>query len=99
MVLVSLLSFSSLQQSANDNTNRIKSLSPFYLLSRIANCCHFLRVSVAKVWHKKIFRNCTSGQNLGISVTRELILLYWRTGKVLSEKANEAGWGSKTIEA
>ena len=33
-----------------------------------------------------------------LSVTKELILLYWRTGKVLSEKVNNERWGSKTME-
>ena len=33
-----------------------------------------------------------------LSVTKELIMLYWRTGKMLSEKINNEGWGSKTME-
>ncbi len=33
-----------------------------------------------------------------LSVTKELIMLYWRTGKMLSEKVNNEGWGSKTME-
>lgn len=33
-----------------------------------------------------------------LSVTRELTLLYWRTGKMLSEKVNNEGWGAKTLE-
>lgn len=33
-----------------------------------------------------------------LSVTKELILLYWRTGKALSEKVNNEGWGAKTME-
>jgi predicted nuclease of restriction endonuclease-like (RecB) superfamily len=32
------------------------------------------------------------------SITRELILLYWRIGKMLTEKATEEGWGSKTLD-
>lgn len=31
-------------------------------------------------------------------ITKELILLYWRTGKVISEKVNNEGWGAKTME-
>lgn len=31
-------------------------------------------------------------------VTKELILLYWRTGKVLLEQSNREGWGAKTLE-
>lgn len=33
-----------------------------------------------------------------LSVTRELTLLYWRTGKVLVEKVSQEGWGAKTLE-
>lgn len=33
-----------------------------------------------------------------ISVTRELITLYWRIGKHLSEKISKEGWGAKTLE-
>lgn len=33
-----------------------------------------------------------------LSVTRELTLLYWRTGKMLAEKIAKEGWGAKTIE-
>ncbi len=33
-----------------------------------------------------------------LSVTRELTLLYWRTGKVLAEKVIDGGWGAKTME-
>jgi hypothetical protein len=33
-----------------------------------------------------------------LSVTRELTLLYWRTGKMLTEKVNKEGWGAKTLE-
>lgn len=33
-----------------------------------------------------------------LSVTRELTLLYWRTGKMISEKVNTEGWGAKTLE-
>src|SRR5262249_19573807 len=31
------------------------------------------------------------------SVTRELVMLYWRIGKSLSEKSQKEGWGSKVI--
>ncbi len=33
-----------------------------------------------------------------LSVTKELTLLYWRTGKMLLEKVNNEGWGAKTLE-
>lgn len=33
-----------------------------------------------------------------LSVTKELILLYWRIGKNLSEKNQMEGWGSKVVE-
>jgi predicted nuclease of restriction endonuclease-like (RecB) superfamily len=33
-----------------------------------------------------------------LSVTKELILFYWRTGKLLSEMISNQGWGSKTLE-
>jgi predicted nuclease of restriction endonuclease-like (RecB) superfamily len=33
-----------------------------------------------------------------LSVTKELTLLYWRTGKMLLEKVNDEGWGAKTLE-
>jgi predicted nuclease of restriction endonuclease-like (RecB) superfamily len=33
-----------------------------------------------------------------LSVTKELTLLYWRTGKMISEKVNKEGWGAKTLE-
>jgi predicted nuclease of restriction endonuclease-like (RecB) superfamily len=33
-----------------------------------------------------------------LSVTRELIMLYWRIGRVLSDKVSQEGWGAKTIE-
>ncbi|MBX9744755.1 MAG: PDDEXK nuclease domain-containing protein [Chlamydiales bacterium] len=33
-----------------------------------------------------------------ISINKELIELYWRIGKMLSEKALSESWGSKTIE-
>ena len=33
-----------------------------------------------------------------LSVTKELILLYWRTGKMLAEKVTKEGWGAKTLE-
>src|ERR1700733_2624927 len=33
-----------------------------------------------------------------LSVTRELTLLYWRTGKMLAEKVNKEGRGAKTLE-
>lgn len=35
---------------------------------------------------------------VALSVTKELVLLYWRTGKVLSEKVNNEKWGAKTME-
>lgn len=33
-----------------------------------------------------------------LSVTKELTLLYWRTGKMLAGKVNKEGWGAKTLE-
>jgi predicted nuclease of restriction endonuclease-like (RecB) superfamily len=33
-----------------------------------------------------------------VSINKELIELYWRIGKMLSEKALSESWGSKTIE-
>lgn len=33
-----------------------------------------------------------------LSVTKELTLLYWRTGKMIKEKVDKEGWGAKTIE-
>ncbi len=33
-----------------------------------------------------------------LSITKELILLYWRVGKILSEKTREEGWGAKPLE-
>lgn len=33
-----------------------------------------------------------------LSVTRELMKLYWKIGKRLSEKISEQGWGAKTID-
>lgn len=33
-----------------------------------------------------------------LSVTKELVLLYWRIGKMLSEKSDNEGWGAKTLE-
>ncbi|MFH1831499.1 MAG: DUF1016 N-terminal domain-containing protein, partial [bacterium] len=33
-----------------------------------------------------------------LAVTKELIMLYWRTGKSLSEKISREKWGAKTIE-
>lgn len=33
-----------------------------------------------------------------LSVTHELTLLYWRTGKTLSQKVQKEGWGAKTLE-
>jgi predicted nuclease of restriction endonuclease-like (RecB) superfamily len=33
-----------------------------------------------------------------LSVTKELTLLYWRTGKMLLEKVNDEGWEAKTLE-
>lgn len=33
-----------------------------------------------------------------LAVTKELIMLYWRTGKVLLEMSVKGGWGAKTLE-
>ena len=33
-----------------------------------------------------------------LSVTKEVILFYWRTGKILSEMISQKGWGAKTLE-
>lgn len=33
-----------------------------------------------------------------LSVTKEITLLYWRIGKMLSEKIHHEGWGAKTID-
>ncbi len=33
-----------------------------------------------------------------LAVTKELILLYWRIGKMLSEKITDERWGAKTID-
>lgn len=33
-----------------------------------------------------------------MSVNRELVLLYWRVGKDILEKQNQAGWGAKVID-
>jgi len=33
-----------------------------------------------------------------MSITKELTALYWRIGKMLSEKVAVEGWGAKTIE-
>lgn len=33
-----------------------------------------------------------------LSITKEATLLYWRTGKILSEMISENRWGSKTLE-
>jgi len=33
-----------------------------------------------------------------LSITKEVTLLYWRTGKVLSEMVLSGGWGAKTLE-
>ncbi|NGX54503.1 MAG: hypothetical protein KR126chlam2_00114 [Chlamydiae bacterium] len=32
-----------------------------------------------------------------LSVTKELTFLYWRIGRMLSQKSSEEGWGAKTI--
>ena len=32
-----------------------------------------------------------------VSVNRELIALYWKTGQIISEKEKEGGWGAKVI--
>lgn len=33
-----------------------------------------------------------------ISATKELVLLYWRIGKIIVEKVANEGWGAKTLE-
>jgi hypothetical protein len=33
-----------------------------------------------------------------LSVTKELTMLYWRTGKTLSQWSSEEKWGAKTLE-
>jgi predicted nuclease of restriction endonuclease-like (RecB) superfamily len=33
-----------------------------------------------------------------LSVTQELIMLYWRIGKAISHKMSAEGWGAKTID-
>lgn len=33
-----------------------------------------------------------------LSITKELTLLYWRSGKVLLEKTEREGWGAKTLD-
>ena len=33
-----------------------------------------------------------------LSITKELIMFYWRTGKILSTKAKDAGWGASTLK-
>lgn len=33
-----------------------------------------------------------------LSITKELAMLYWRTGRVLSERITQEGWGSKTMK-
>ncbi len=33
-----------------------------------------------------------------LSVTKELTMLYWRTGKVLLKRSSKEGWGAKTLE-
>jgi len=33
-----------------------------------------------------------------LSITKELIMLYWRIGKILIEKTREEGWGAKPLE-
>mgnify|MGYP003392905978 CR=1 FL=1 len=39
-----------------------------------------------------------SQMRAALSVTQELIMLYWRIGKMLAEKIDTEGWGAKTIE-
>lgn len=39
-----------------------------------------------------------SQMRAALSVTKELIMLYWRIGKMLAEKIDKEGWGAKTIE-
>ena len=31
-------------------------------------------------------------------MTREVVLFYWRTGKLLSEMISQEGWGAKTLQ-
>lgn len=38
-----------------------------------------------------------SQQKAALSVTKELILLYWRIGNMLAEKITKEGWGSKIL--
>lgn len=33
-----------------------------------------------------------------LSITKELTMLYWRIGRLLSEKIDQEGWGSKTMK-
>jgi hypothetical protein len=33
-----------------------------------------------------------------LSITKELIMLYWRIGKILIEKTREEAWGAKPLE-
>ncbi len=35
---------------------------------------------------------------VALAITKELIMLYWRTGKMISEKITSEKWGTKTIE-
>lgn len=39
-----------------------------------------------------------SQMRAALSVTKELIMLYWRIGKMLAEKIDKEGWGAKTVE-
>ena len=33
-----------------------------------------------------------------LSVTKEVVLFYWRTGNLLSEMISQKGWGAKTLQ-
>lgn len=58
--------------------------------------------SMSVVKYKEVFEQLKSDIRVSqlraaLSVTKELTLLYWRTGKTLSEKINQEGWGSKVL--
>jgi predicted nuclease of restriction endonuclease-like (RecB) superfamily len=40
----------------------------------------------------------TAQLRASLSVNRELVLLYWHTGRDILERQNQAGWGAKVIE-
>ena len=54
--------------------------------------------SYAKLFEQLKFDITQTQLRAALSVTKELILLYWRTGKVLYEKVNNEVWESKTME-